>query len=520
MREEGFTGQFPALTGKCRRARSELVGQSLRSQIGNEPVERAIAHLQGAAVDHLPVEPGALHQLGGSAGVDHRVQSRGRPFTISCEQGAAQPRQAPRAKHAGNGNPAVCQGMAHMEQSTGQIVDPIEAIQGHDEVELRGPGLFLVESEGIDRGDLGPARGEPIAQRGALDSNQQCACRLDLHEIESLDKILGHVIVKKRVEAWASRVNHRARQCRERAFAVENLRRGLRYHSHADCRACTGVASGAASTPVNWVATLRHGIKPLVDFVYPPRCPLCGDGMADQDGICAACWSQLVIPGEPCCATCQRPFPSEHRGDGAICAVCMADPPQHDGIAAATLYNDASRRLVLSFKHGGRIALAAMLARLIAARVPAIDEQWLVVPVPLHRWRLWRRGFNQSALLAGEVAKLVGGELAVDALVRRKPTPVLGGLGKAARRKALRGAIEVAGKARTRVAGRMVLLVDDVLTSGATTSVCVHALKRSGATSVVIACFARVLDESMDVAESQNRAAQNETPGAEAPGVA
>ncbi len=242
---------------------------------------------------------------------------------------------------------------------------------------------------------------------------------------------------------------------------------------------------------------LAATLAPLADFVFPPRCPLCGEGLAAQGGLCAGCWADLAIPGEPWCASCQRPF-----GDGihagAVCAPCLAEPPRHDGVAAGTLYNDASRRLVLAFKHGRRIALAPLLARLIAARLGEVEADWLVVPVPLHRWRLWRRGFNQAALLAREIARERGATLAVDALVRRKPTPVLGGLGRKARARALAGAIAVNPRRAAGLKGASVVLVDDVMTSGATTGACVSALKRAGAERVVIACFARVLDEALD----------------------
>ena len=242
---------------------------------------------------------------------------------------------------------------------------------------------------------------------------------------------------------------------------------------------------------------LGEAFAPLVDLVYPPRCPACGGAIAAQDGLCAACWSELVIPGEPACACCQRPFGSASVADGAICAPCLADPPRHDGIAAGTLYNDASRKLVLAFKHGKRIALAPMLARLAAARLPELDGEWLVVPVPLHRWRLWRRGFNQSALLGRQIARLQGQPLLVDALQRRKPTPTLGGLGRSARAKALSGAIAVNPRRAARLKGASVVLVDDVMTSGATSDACVRALKRAGAERVVVACFSRVLDEAL-----------------------
>lgn len=181
------------------------------------------------------------------------------------------------------------------------------------------------------------------------------------------------------------------------------------------------------------------------------------------------------------------------------CAPCLAAPPAHDGIAAATLYTEGSRRLVLAFKHGRRIALAPMLARLMAARLPSVDAEWMIVPVPLHRWRLWRRGFNQSALLAREIAQLTGAGLLVDGLIRRKATPMLGGLGRAARMRVLGGAISVNPARAALIRGKSLLLVDDVLTSGSTSEACVKALKRAGAARVRIACFARVLDEALDL---------------------
>ena len=241
---------------------------------------------------------------------------------------------------------------------------------------------------------------------------------------------------------------------------------------------------------------LLEPVAPLIDLVYPPRCPLCGAGLATQGGLCTDCWQDLVIPGEPSCALCQRPF-GDGVPEGTICAPCLAEPPRHDGIAAGTLYNEASRKLVLAFKHGRRIALAPLLARLVAARLPPLAGEWLAVPVPLHRLRLWRRGFNQSALLAREIARLSGAEVLVDGLERRRATPTLGGLGRKARARALSGAIAANNRRVDRLNGAQVLLVDDVMTSGATSHACVSALKRAGARKVVIACFARVLDEAL-----------------------
>ena len=244
--------------------------------------------------------------------------------------------------------------------------------------------------------------------------------------------------------------------------------------------------------------TLRDGAAPLVDLVYPPRCPACGNAIGEQGGLCQDCWSGLAIPSEPSCGLCQRPFGQSGPEAGSVCAPCMGNPPIHDGIAAGTLYTDTSRKLVLAFKHGRRIGLAPMLARLIGARLPPGNSERLIIPVPLHRWRLWKRGFNQAAMLGRELESLGHGRLLVDGLERRKQTPSLGAMGARKREKILAGSIVVASKAQPVISGKDVILVDDVLTSGATSNACVQQLKRNGARSVVVACFARVLDESLD----------------------
>ena len=243
------------------------------------------------------------------------------------------------------------------------------------------------------------------------------------------------------------------------------------------------------------VSHLAEGLRPVVDLIYPPRCPLCGEAIAEQGGLCVECWSELEVPGEPSCNLCQRPIATDGAKPERECGICRVDPPPHSGIHAATLYDDASRKLILNFKHGGKIALARLLGRLMAARLPDAvgDDRPLLVPVPLHRLRLWQRGFNQAALLARELEKRGRGELQVDGLVRRKRTPSLGGLGRAEREAVLNGAIEVRAARVGNIAGRHIILVDDVLTSGATSNACVAALLQAGAKSVRVACFARVV---------------------------
>lgn len=175
----------------------------------------------------------------------------------------------------------------------------------------------------------------------------------------------------------------------------------------------------------------------------------------------------------------------------------MAEPPPHDGVRAAVAYGDVARAVVLKLKHGRRIGMARVIGRYLA-RDAARETDALLVPVPLHRWRIWRRGFNQSALMCGEVAARTGLTIRTDLIERCKPTPMLGGLGRAARGRALRGAFAVPSEKRPALAGRTILLVDDVYTSGATASACARVLKRAGAGRVVVLCWARVLHEVDD----------------------
>ena len=242
---------------------------------------------------------------------------------------------------------------------------------------------------------------------------------------------------------------------------------------------------------------LIKAFSPVIDLIYPPRCPACGTALAAQAGLCGACWGDLVMPGAMSCRGCALPMLTAAEDD--TCGTCRETPPGHDGIAAATLYTDGSRRLVLPFKHGRKLALAPVMARLMAARLvammPEIAQQgWLLVPVPLHRWRLWRRGYNQSAVLGEELARMTGARLVHDSLHRTRRTPSLGGLGREERARVMDGAIAVTRRRAGMLTGARVVLVDDVLTSGATTNACIAALRQAGAAQVVVVCFARVAD--------------------------
>lgn len=232
-------------------------------------------------------------------------------------------------------------------------------------------------------------------------------------------------------------------------------------------------------------------LRTVRDFALPPRCPGCGEVVDGDHRFCLDCWRRLDFMPDEGCTACGRPM------DGAVglhCGPCIAHPPAHDGVRAAVAYGEIARALALKLKYSGRPAVAEIIAAQLVRHVdPALNG--VLVPVPLHRWRIWRRGYNQSALIAAAIGRRTGAEVQIETLLRTRATPVLRGLGAAGRAKAVRGAFAVSKERRESLKGRHVWLVDDVHTSGATANACARTLKRAGAAKVVVLCWARVLAE-------------------------
>jgi ComF family protein len=235
----------------------------------------------------------------------------------------------------------------------------------------------------------------------------------------------------------------------------------------------------------------RAAVRTIVDFALPPRCPGCGAIVAEPHSFCLACWSGLVFLGEPCCTRCGLPF--EHDGGGpAECGACIADPPRFDGARAAVAYGEIPRKVALKLKYGGRPGVAETMARLMERHLAAGSDS-ILAPVPLHRWRIWSRGYNQAALIASVLARRSGRPALLDLVQRIKRTPYLRGMGPSERRRTVRGAFRVAERHKARIAGREIILVDDVFTTGATADACARALRKAGAKQVGLLCWARVV---------------------------
>ena len=241
------------------------------------------------------------------------------------------------------------------------------------------------------------------------------------------------------------------------------------------------------------VPALRRSAAFLLDAILPPRCLKCGGIVADPGSLCGRCWPELRFLGAPCCACCGFPFEFD-MGENALCAACSAQRPRYDRARAALAYDDGSRDLILRFKHADRIDGAATFAGWMArAGAALVDSADVIAPVPLHRWRLVRRRYNQAAILANAIGRLRGKLVVPDLLVRHRATPSQGHLGRSQRHRNVAGAFALhPGRAQV-AAGARILLVDDVLTTGATAEACARALHNAGAKAVDLLVLARVV---------------------------
>jgi ComF family protein len=235
---------------------------------------------------------------------------------------------------------------------------------------------------------------------------------------------------------------------------------------------------------------IGRGARAALDFALPPRCAGCGAIVADVHSFCVDCWKQLEFLGHGGCQICGIPLQATEQ---ATCARCLAEPPMIARTRAAVAYGDLSRGLAIRLKYGRKVAIARTMARYMAPLFEDGGEK-LLVPVPLHRSRLWNRGFNQSALVARELSRRLEIPAAALALRRIRRTPPLKGMTPLQRRKAVAGAFRVVD--RTAIAGKTVVLIDDVLTTGSTAEGCARALKRAGAARVELVSWARVVKPS------------------------
>lgn len=256
-------------------------------------------------------------------------------------------------------------------------------------------------------------------------------------------------------------------------------------------------APGAAGQML--VRSMKRIGRAVADYALPPRCPGCGIIVAEDRQFCLICWSSLHFLDGPACTRCSIPLPTALPGNEVDCGACMAEAPPFDGAPAAVAYGQVARTVALRLKYGRRTGHARLMAQLMARPLATLGkrEDMLLIPVPLHRWRLWSRGFNQAALVADALTRATGTPHDHDLLVRSKATAALRGKGRRERERIVAGAFALAPDAKPRAEGRHLVLIDDVHASGATLRAAAKVLKRSGAARVSALTWTRVVPDAL-----------------------
>nr|WP_238586553.1 ComF family protein [Sphingopyxis sp. C-1] len=254
-----------------------------------------------------------------------------------------------------------------------------------------------------------------------------------------------------------------------------------------------GAPSGA------WRSGLHVAARMIIDYALPPRCPGCGVVVGEDRQFCLTCWSSLDFLDGPSCSRCSIPLPTSLSGGFVECGACLANAPPFEGAPAAVAYGPVARTVALRLKYARRTGHARLMARLMARQLNMLGdmEAMLLVPVPLQRWRLWSRGFNQAALVVDELSRLTGVPHDHHLLLRAKPTASLRGKGRRERERIVAGAFALAADAKVRAAGRHLVLVDDVHASGATLRAAARLLGRLGTARVSALTWARVVPEAL-----------------------
>ncbi len=241
---------------------------------------------------------------------------------------------------------------------------------------------------------------------------------------------------------------------------------------------------------------LKHSADTGLDMLLPPLCVMCEKIVSQSHGFCAECWRGFTFMASPMCSCCGLPFEYEAQAlnDNALCGACLEEQPMFATARSALVYNEPSKNIILPFKHGDRTDYARAMARVMATSAYSlIDQADVLVPVPLYFTRLFLRRYNQSALLVHELSRLTGKPMALHGLVRHRATQIQGHLSRAQRKKNVNNAFSVKPNCIAQIQGKNLLLVDDVLTTGATANACVVALKKAGAARVDVLTFARVV---------------------------
>lgn len=403
---------------------------------------------------------------------------------VSRTHGVPQLLQRIAAGQSAEKQTAILHRMANQAKRQRKIVDRIQRPYGKNEVVAvfrRVPCIFneslAASALGIQRPrianvDIQREGSQPLAPAGIGRSDQQGSRKGPLHQPEPLQAVVERALIEKQFRANPRRPVPATRSC----IHVEQVRH---------CGACALPSTKRQGVMVR--ALVRSAVRWALDFALPPRCAGCGAIVGGVHSFCLDCWRTIEFLGHSGCKTCGIPLQATEQ---TTCGACLARPPRIARTRAAVAYDDLSRSLAIRLKYGRKVAIARTMARYMAPLVGEGQDR-ILVPVPLHRTRIWRRGFNQSALIASELSRRVG--IAADpfALKRVRGTPPLKGMSALQRRKTVAGAFRVRDKQA--IVGKTIILIDDVLTTGSTAEACARVLKRAGAARVELVSWARVV---------------------------
>lgn len=465
--------------GNAAVARGQGIGLARVAQIRDQRSERGIAEVEGHAVGDRHRQPGPL-QKGAEvpylAHGQHPGAEAAGHLHFRFGQGGTQGCQCVSARHDTEKQAVGRKGAAALDELAYRIVGPVQGHGMHDKV-------MGARFESQDRclGLDPPARKTPdslLPDPGqSADEGRGPKGFVNLGE-PFLD-FSGHLAVQEPV---AVPVQGTAAM-RGKGRAVGQTGR-------------FGHGTIAVSTDRRLCGVWRMKAlgQTLLHLVYPPSCIGCGVLVSEDHRLCGTCWGTTPFLSGPVCRVCSLPLTGEAPGPGEdICDRCLHAPPPWERGAAVLLYEGTARRLVLRLKHGDREDLAAPLGDWMAARGRSmLGPDTIVAPVPLHWGRLFRRRYNQAALLAARIALATGCAHVPDLFRRTRRTLSQDGLGRAEREVNLAGAIAVRDTRRAMIAGRPLVVVDDVLTTGATLAATAEAARAAGAGTVSVLVLARV----------------------------
>lgn len=244
-------------------------------------------------------------------------------------------------------------------------------------------------------------------------------------------------------------------------------------------------------------AFLKARLNDGVDLLWPPQCPSCSTLVQDAGRLCVACWEELTFIVAPQCVCCGVPL-SDGFDDVTLCGECLRARPPFEQARAACVYDEASRALILPFKHADRTDLLPTIVNLLQRPVgPMLARADIVIPVPLHWTRLLSRRYNQAALISNKLARIGNARAIPDLVIRKKRTPSQGGRSKRGRQRNVKGAFRVPERYRSQLRDQRVLLVDDVMTTGATVSEVSRVLLKAGAGAVDVITIARAVMQDL-----------------------